>query len=139
MAAAGLSPDVLIAKIRGSRCDFDTSPAALTDLKSKGIADPVLLAMIAASNNPSRDPSAVEPSSDAESRTHAVRSLRKLANAVEVGVSYDNYSPLVVEAKTEIDSVLPAILPEGQKSYPPVASQGSVVSSQDYSSFLSSR
>jgi hypothetical protein len=43
---AGLPEQVLVAKIRASQCDFDTSPAELSRLKSSGLADGVILAMV---------------------------------------------------------------------------------------------
>ena len=41
-----LNPDAIIAKINTSRCDFDTSPAALHRLKLAGISDRIILAMM---------------------------------------------------------------------------------------------
>lgn len=49
MVKAGLSPEIIIAKIRTGPCDFDTSPAALKDLKAENIPDDVILAMVGAS------------------------------------------------------------------------------------------
>ncbi len=43
-----LSADVIIAKIHGSPCEFDTSPAALQKLKQAGLPDKVILAMVQA-------------------------------------------------------------------------------------------
>jgi hypothetical protein len=48
MVKAGLSPAVVIAKIKSSACDFDTSPTELTDLKKAGVPDSVILAMVQA-------------------------------------------------------------------------------------------
>lgn len=48
MHKAGLPAEVLVAKIRSSLCDFDTSPAALGTIKSAGIADSVILSMVEA-------------------------------------------------------------------------------------------
>jgi hypothetical protein len=48
MASAGLPPEVLIAKIKSSSCDFDTSPATLKSLKASGVPDAVILAMVEA-------------------------------------------------------------------------------------------
>jgi hypothetical protein len=45
----GISPDVVVAKIKTSKCEFDTSPDALRQLKSAEVPDAVLLAMIEAS------------------------------------------------------------------------------------------
>ncbi len=46
LQAARLSPDAIIAKMNISRCDFDTSPAALRRLKLAGISDRIILAMM---------------------------------------------------------------------------------------------
>jgi hypothetical protein len=48
MNKMGLSPDILIAKIKSSPCAFDTSPSQLQQLKSSGLPDAVILAMVQA-------------------------------------------------------------------------------------------
>lgn len=48
MVKANLLADVIVAKIKASACDFDTSPAALQQLKNGGVPDAVLLAMVMA-------------------------------------------------------------------------------------------
>jgi S1-C subfamily serine protease len=48
MLKAGLPPSIVIAKIKTSKCNFDTSPAALGALKSAGVPDDVLLMMVEA-------------------------------------------------------------------------------------------
>ena len=48
LVRAGLSADIIIAKIQRSRCNFDTNPTQLAELKSKGVPDQVLRAMIEA-------------------------------------------------------------------------------------------
>ncbi|HEY0404480.1 MAG TPA: hypothetical protein VGC89_02060 [Pyrinomonadaceae bacterium] len=48
MLKAGLSAEVVIAKINISSCDFDTSSAALQQLKAAGVPDAVVLAMLKA-------------------------------------------------------------------------------------------
>jgi hypothetical protein len=45
---AGLPPEVLVAKIKSSQCNFDTSPASLQTLKAAGLGDSVILAMVEA-------------------------------------------------------------------------------------------
>lgn len=52
MLKAGLSPEVVAAKINISSCDFDTSPVALKQLKAAGVPDKVLLAMLRAASRP---------------------------------------------------------------------------------------
>jgi hypothetical protein len=46
---AGLAPEVVIAKIKAGPTNFDTSSAALKDLKAAGIPDSVIVAMVEAS------------------------------------------------------------------------------------------
>jgi hypothetical protein len=46
MHRAGLSADVIIAKIKAGPCSFDTSPQALQGLKAEKIPDNVILAMV---------------------------------------------------------------------------------------------
>ena len=48
MNTAGLPSSVLIAKIKSSACNFDTSPAQLQQLKAGGVPDDVILAMVEA-------------------------------------------------------------------------------------------
>ena len=48
MLSAGLSQEIVIAKIAASACEFDTSPAALKVLKTTNVPDAVILAMVQA-------------------------------------------------------------------------------------------
>ena len=49
MVKAGLAPSIIIAKIKGSPNGFDSSPAALQELKGAGVPDEVMLVMVQAS------------------------------------------------------------------------------------------
>jgi|GEM_PF-2911094 len=46
MAQAGLSAEVILAKIRSSDCQFDTSPSSLVAMKEAGVPDDVLMEMV---------------------------------------------------------------------------------------------
>ena len=46
MVKAGLTAELIIAKIKTSLCQFDTSPSALVSLKEAGVADAVLMEMV---------------------------------------------------------------------------------------------
>ena len=46
MVKAGLGADIIAAKIQASECTFDTSPNTLGELKTAGVPDPVILAMV---------------------------------------------------------------------------------------------
>ena len=48
MTKAGLPPDVLVAKIKSTSSNFNTSPNALQQAKTSGVADSVILAMVQA-------------------------------------------------------------------------------------------
>ena len=48
LSKAGLSSEIISAKIKTSTCNFDTTPAALKVLKSAGVPDSLILAMVQA-------------------------------------------------------------------------------------------
>jgi hypothetical protein len=61
MSKAGLPPDVLVAKIKSSKSQFDTSPASLSQLKTSGVADGVILAMVQAPTGGTTTAAAAQP------------------------------------------------------------------------------
>jgi len=56
MTKVGLPSDILVAKIKSSISKFDTSPTALSQLKTSGVADGVILAMVQAPSGASAPP-----------------------------------------------------------------------------------
>jgi hypothetical protein len=48
MVESGLGPEVIIEKIKASTCAFDTSPAALKELKNSGVSDEVMVVIVKA-------------------------------------------------------------------------------------------
>jgi hypothetical protein len=48
LVKAGLSAEIVAAKVKNSTCKCDTSPAALAELKKSGVPDNVILAMVQA-------------------------------------------------------------------------------------------
>ena len=56
MIKAGIGPAVVVAKIKGSANDFDTSPSALQELKAAGVPDEVVLVMVQAAAVPAGTP-----------------------------------------------------------------------------------
>src|SRR5690349_3902576 len=54
MVRAGLSAEVIVSKIKTSRCNFETDPSLLAELKQKGVPNEVLQAMIDAPYGPPR-------------------------------------------------------------------------------------
>jgi hypothetical protein len=45
LVESGLAPDVIVAKIKSSACNFETAPVALEKLRSRGVPEAVILAM----------------------------------------------------------------------------------------------
>jgi hypothetical protein len=58
MLKAGLSAEIVIAKIKTSATNFDTSAAALKGLKESGVPDEVILAMVQAPAGAAQQPAA---------------------------------------------------------------------------------
>lgn len=79
---AGISPEVVAAKIKASACEFDSGVAALQRLKAKGATDAVLLAVVnaAAAAHPSRP--------EAASAAKTVRVTLPAGTPVEVAVAH---------------------------------------------------
>jgi hypothetical protein len=61
MLKMGLSAEVIIAKIKVSNCKFDTSPAALEELKNAKASDAIILAMMQPAANGAAPAVAVAP------------------------------------------------------------------------------
>jgi SH3-like domain-containing protein len=61
MVKAGLSQEIVIAKINASACEFDTSPTALKVLKTANIPEAVILAMVQAPAAVRKDAVSTEP------------------------------------------------------------------------------
>lgn len=67
MLSAGLSQEIVIAKIRAATCEFDTSPGALKLLKAANVPDAVILAMVQAPTGSRRqDVTDAEPTTPAQ-------------------------------------------------------------------------
>jgi hypothetical protein len=73
MNKAGLPQGVLVAKIKSSQCNFDTSPSQLKKLKAAGLADPVILAMVEVPTGhvPPSDPSPVSSAGTEANAEHS--------------------------------------------------------------------
>ena len=86
MTKAGLSSDVIIAKIQVSRCNFDTEPTQLVELKTKGVANEVLQAMIEAPyGNPRAMPHPIQPDEGETKRTPAANEGASTARVPKTG------------------------------------------------------
>src|SRR5262249_43417134 len=46
MIKSGLTPEIVVAKIKASPTKFDTTPATLAELKTAGVPDSVIMAMV---------------------------------------------------------------------------------------------
>lgn len=108
MVKSGLSETVIIAKIRNSEVKFDTSTEELKKLAAAGVPERIVEAMIEAGAKPNAV-SSVKPDAQIEAARTALKALRRLNSATDVGIAYVNYSPLVAEVKTEVEDSLPRI------------------------------
>jgi len=64
MVEAKLSDDLIVSKIRASACSFDTSTDTILKLKSQGVSDGVIQAMVSAGKPPSQASTPAAPSAD---------------------------------------------------------------------------
>jgi hypothetical protein len=64
MVEAKLSDDLIVSKIRGSACSFDTSTDTILKLKSQGVSDGVIQAMVSAGKPPSQASTPAAPPAD---------------------------------------------------------------------------
>ncbi|MFH4146457.1 hypothetical protein WAI91_21095, partial [Acinetobacter baumannii] len=46
LVKTGISAEIITAKIKASKTEFDTSPAALQELKKEGVPDAIVLVML---------------------------------------------------------------------------------------------
>lgn len=94
MFKAGLSADVIVAKIKSSATtSFDTSPAALQELKAAGLPDQIILAMVEASAPPKANADAaapVQPVPDGKAMLYFYRIKQFAGSALEPSVFCDN-------------------------------------------------
>ena len=107
MVKAGFSSELVIAKIKASKVNFDTSAPTLTALKTDGVPDGVLVAMVQKSTVINTEDS-TKPNPELDAQRAVVKALRKLSAATDIGISYANYMPLLAQVKAEVEDVLPA-------------------------------
>jgi len=93
MNKIGLPPQILVTKIKSSQCNFDTSPASLQALKTAGVADNVILAMVEAPVGHSKpsgvsDPPDVANTSNPTPPTGTPADRRDAAARLEPGTYY---------------------------------------------------
>jgi hypothetical protein len=69
MLRRGMKPDLVIATILTSSCNFDVFPPVLDDLKRRGVPDNVLQVMSVVPNGPPNMPDAERPTRDSLIRT----------------------------------------------------------------------
>lgn len=109
MVKANLLADVIVAKIKASACDFDTSPAALQQLKTGGVPDAVLLAMVMAP----KSAAAKSQSADAGALAKSVKVKIPFGTVVEVESAFTVSSQEVKEGDLISFRVVYPVMSEG--------------------------
>jgi hypothetical protein len=94
LTAAGISADIIVAKIKASKCHFDTSPAELIALRGKSIPDAVILAMVQAVNS--------------ESSGRPVSAETSALEAVKEPFRLPTLSREILDERAHRDSICPA-------------------------------
>jgi len=74
MTKAKLAPEIIIAKIQTSDCNFDTSPSELQRLKGESVPDEIIVAMI---NAPKADKSSGGAATETPAALSALRWYRQ--------------------------------------------------------------
>ena len=104
MIKAGLTADVVVAKIKSSATNFDTSPVALTELKSANVPDEVILAMVNGPAKPSPGAASSEETVDVRDGTEIEIQLTNNASGEELKVGdvvdFTVLKPVVLNGRT---------------------------------------
>ena len=112
MLKAGLSQEIVVAKIHGSTSEFDTTPGALKELKAADVPEAVILAMLEAANR-KHDTSAVTPEghptseptrSPASTENQTIENKRAEAQKAE-----DDFSDCKTSSQNEYDKKMNAL------------------------------
>jgi hypothetical protein len=97
MTRAQISADIIVAKIKVSRCNFSTEPTVLAELKRNGVPDAVLLAMVQAPYGPpvesksTPEPLAPRVESPRVQAFNPEDKIRTFRNHKRFSVSYDKF------------------------------------------------
>jgi hypothetical protein len=130
MSSSGLPPEVLVAKIKSSQCNFDTSPAQLQQLKSSGLPDTVILAMVEAPSSFSASAPPVEKPPSAGDDPPAVTTTSSPAGRLSrADLSIESGSLVYIEPMNGFESYLSAAL---QKKHVPIV----IVASREKADFV---
>jgi hypothetical protein len=93
MVSSGLSPEIIKAKIANSKCQFDTTPKALADLKAANVGDSVIVMMVSA-GPPA--PIATPVSGDMDAHKNAIakeKADETIRCSFCVGIMISNFDP----------------------------------------------
>jgi len=112
LAKSGLSEELIINMVNTQPGDYKLGADDVLQLKKEGVTDTVLSAML---HKASAAPSATLPAAPSvstlrdghtEAARSAIRSLRRFSSAVNVKMSYDDYSPRFAEVSADVEDAL---------------------------------
>jgi len=114
MLKADLSQEIVVAKIRASACEFDTTPTALKVLKIANVPDAVILAMVEApSGLPTQDSTVVtsEGHSSSEPTKESAAMEKQTDERKREGVqkATDDFDDCRVRSQNEYDKKMNVI------------------------------
>jgi len=108
MVTAKVPSDLIIKKIKTSRCHFDTFPTVLAELKYKGVPDAIIRAMIDAADGQKRSTTqhaeADQPSQGPARTAEAQPAPEALNNAAIIKMLRSGISPAVIAAAIKSSS-----------------------------------
>ncbi|HEV7857848.1 MAG TPA: hypothetical protein VGO91_04295 [Pyrinomonadaceae bacterium] len=113
MVKSGLAPQIIVAKIKASATNFDTSPAALQELKTAGVPDVVMMMMVqpaGPSVSSNSDAGGVEVKVADGTQLEVELASNVSSNTAKEGdiVDFTVVSPVVVNGLTIIEKGAPA-------------------------------
>lgn len=98
MVRAQLSAEIIIEKIKTSRCNFNTEPSVLAELKRSGVPDAILMAMIKAPYGPPLSAPTAQPSPVSNKAERLKRQpfdpherIRTFRNSKRFSIEYDKF------------------------------------------------
>lgn len=103
MLKAGVSPEIIIAKIKSSECGFDTSPKILQEMKTAGVPEAVILAMVEASASKAKVQSVIAIPDNTLVELELAFDINSASSKQGDSISFRVIKPLMINGITVIE------------------------------------